>query len=408
MRNLFLVIFVIFISNALFGQIKIDTIRWEGEEIEMAEGEFGFKLRSETYRIHLNNILTKNTNFVLKKDIDRNNIGLLKINIKKDINEQINELYKSGIFIKIFPNTVRRGCSVNPNDTYSPDQYALTNMDLREAWEITKGNSSIILSISDTGIPMQSGSLSHDDLNSSRYILGLDAIDDGNSVKDENGHGTHILGIAAAISNNNTGVAGVNWNSLVYITQSLNYKRVGFASDFYESVEAAVDYGAKVINYSAGGRSQSEYDTYAIEYALDHDVLIVASAGNETDHKILYPAKLANQYDNLIAVSALTDEDKAWPSSSVGSEITLSAPGKNIVSSTPNYSFYEPWQLNYAYVSGTSMSAPYVAGVASLVFSINSNYTAAQVKQILIDRQMISNIMKADSRYGRSTTGRLM
>ena len=386
MKSLFQIFFVVLFLNSLFGQIKIDTIIWEGKEIEIAEGEFGFKLKSETYKTHLNNMLIKNTDVVLKKDIDKNNIGLLKINTKTDINERIKELNESGIFIKIFPNTIRRGCSVNPNDTYVPNQYAITNMDLREAWEITKGSSNIILSISDSGIPMQNGNLSHGDLNnSSRYILGLDAIEDGNSVKDENGHGTHVLGIAAATSNNNTGVAGVNWNSPVYICQSLDYKQDGFASDFYETVVDAVDHGAKVINYSSGGRSQSEYDTYAIEYAQNNNVLIVASAGNETDHKVLYPAKLANQYNNLIAVSALTEEDRFYAISSHGSEVTVSAPGKYIVSTTPNYSFYEPWQLNYAYASGTSMSAPYVAGVASLVFSIHPNYTPSQVKQILIE-----------------------
>lgn len=385
MRIFFLIFSVTVLINSLFGQKIIETILWEGKEIEIAAGEFGFKLKSEAYKNHLYRILTENNDIELKRPIDINNIGLLKLSTKMDINDQINALYKSGIFLKIFPNVVRRGCGINPDDTYVPNQYAITNMDLREAWEITKGSSNIILSVSDTGIPMESGVLSHPDLNSSRYILGVDEVEDGNGVKDENGHGTHILGIAAATTNNSTGVAGVNWNSPIYICQSLDYTRSGFASDFYESVIDAVNYGANVINYSAGGRNYSEYDEYALDHAANNNVLIVASAGNEYDHAILYPAKLSNSYDNLISVSALTEYDERMGESSFGAEVTLAAPGKYIVSTTPGYSFYEPWQLSYAYVSGTSMSAPYVSGIASLVYSMHPTYTPAQIKQIMIE-----------------------
>lgn len=269
------------------------------------------------------------------------------------------------MFEYIWPNVLRKGTSVQPNDEYTGDQYGVSHIKAHHAWEFTKGNRGNILAILDSGIPIQNNSLSHEDLNdNSRFIKGYDAIGDGNGVKDENGHGSHVAGIASAMTDNSKGIAGIDWESQVYICQVLDEHRNGTADNFYDAVKHAVAYGAKVINYSGGGHDYSPVDRTAIEYAQSKGVLIVASAGNRVGNNedVYYPARLANEYNNLIAVTSVDQNDKRSIFSNKGNTITLSAPGTSIFSTTPNYAFYENWVQNYSYVSGSSQATPFVLG----------------------------------------------
>jgi thermitase len=110
--------------------------------------------------------------------------------------------------------------SATPNDQYYSNQWGLLKVSATSAWDITTGNSNIIIGILDTGIPLQNNSLSHPDLqNSSRIILGNDYTGDGDGVKDRHGHGTHVIGIASAETNNSIGVAGMSWNTKIFVVQ---------------------------------------------------------------------------------------------------------------------------------------------------------------------------------------------
>ena len=206
-------------------------------------------------------------------------------------------------------------------------------------------------------------------------------------MKDENGHGTHVSGIVGALTNNSNGIAGSNWFSNLYICQVFDSQGFGSAYTFYHGVKDAVDNGCKVINYSGGGPSNPLQES-AIVYARNHNVLLVVAAGNNNGGAVDYPGAYANQYDNLVCVSATDENDKFASFSSQGSTVTVSAPGDNIYSTMPNYSVYlngEGYSQNYDNMDGTSMATPYVTGVASLVFSLNPSLTPADVKQILID-----------------------
>ena len=90
---------------------------------------------------------------------------------------------------------------------------------------------------------MENGSLSHPDLNdANKIILGADCVGDGNGVKDEYGHGTHVAGIAAAESNNGTGITGVAWNCKIMVVQVFDEYGNGTWTAFYNGVVYAVDY----------------------------------------------------------------------------------------------------------------------------------------------------------------------
>jgi len=359
------------------------------------------------------------SNYKLIRDFDK--LGWATIEIPKgaDIIKEIERLSKMSNILSVEPVIVDY-IALEPNDPYFkgtslatyPHQWALKNyknippwgrvdadIDAVQAWDITTGSSNVIIAILDSGIPMQNNSLSHPDLNdSSKIILGLDYIDDGSGIKDTLGHGTHVAGIAGAETDNNTGVAGVAWSSKLMIIQVFDRNGYGTDDAFKNGVIYAVDYyrnhpGTKmVINYSGGGAASQKKED-AVIYANTYGVPIIASAGNDAS-SVIYPAAYASSYSNVIAVSATDHNDNLASYSNRGSEITVAAPGgyggdenaDDIFSTTPNYSFVlegSGTPQNYGYMAGTSMAAPHVSGLAALVFSINPNYTASQLRDLI-------------------------
>jgi len=281
------------------------------------------------------------------------------------------------------------------------------------AWDVTTGSSTVTVAILDSGIPMLNGALSHPDLDDpNKIILGPDYSNDGEGVRDLLGHGTHVAGIVGAETNNGVGIAGVAWGCKLLIIQVFNANGSGTFQSFYNGVVYASDYKtshqgtAMVINYSGGGVAGSQLLRDAIVYARDRDVTIVAAAGNQNGGVVDYPAAYSGEYSNLIAVSSTDFNDVFSTFSSKGPAVNVSAPGgtgyyldgttyrfngsqnlgRNILSTTPNYSFTiqtdpvypgDPYDSDvaqsYGYLAGTSMAAPLVSGVVALLLSYDVN-----------------------------------
>ena len=193
---------------------------------------------------------------------------------------------------------------------------------------------------------------------------------------DDNGHGTYTSGIMAAEFNNSTGVAGVCWGCRVLPVKVLDSQGGGNVSDFARGMRWAVDHGARVINVSAGVEYTTKTMSDAVQYALQHNVVVVASAGNTPDGKPRWPAA----YDGVIAVSASDRNDVIADFASYGDFLDLTAPGVDILSSV-----WSQGRLTYAWGSGTSSAAPFVSGAAGLLLSVNANLTPEQVKGALQD-----------------------
>jgi subtilisin family serine protease len=120
-----------------------------------------------------------------------------------------------------------------PNDSRYAQQWALPKISAENAWDIEEGNGNVLIGIIDTGISMQGSMLTHPDLdNATRYILGTDFVNDDAIPLDDLGHGTHVAGTAGAETNNAGGVAGVNWNSRVYVCKVFDENGNGSESDF--------------------------------------------------------------------------------------------------------------------------------------------------------------------------------
>lgn len=267
----------------------------------------------------------------------------------------------------------KRKAFFTPNDTYfATGQWNLKNtgqtggiagadISATAAWDITKGSFSVTIAVVDTGVQAN-----HPDL-IGKVVAGYDFVNLDADPSDDNGHGTHTAGIAGAYVNNGIGIAGVCPNCLIMPVKVLDYTGAGWSSDIASGIRYGVDHGARVINLSLGGSySQLEHD--AVIYAHNAGGVVTAPTGNDGIELIEYPAG----YGESIAVGASDDTDaRAWYST-YGKDIDVIAPGSNILS-TVNDSWY-------AYMDGTSMAAPHVAGLAGLILSKNPGYTADQVK----------------------------
>lgn len=230
------------------------------------------------------------------------------------------------------------------------------------AWDITSGSSSVRIAILDTGIEE-----SHQDLQGK--VVASVNFSDSPTSQDVDGHGTHVAGIAAAATNNNTGVGGVGYQTSLMNVKVLGDAGWGYYDWITNGILWATDNGAKVINLSLGAPYSSQALENAINYAWSKGVVVVAAAGNDGKVDPSYPA----YYSNAIAVAAVDQNDQKASWSNYGSWVDVAGPGVSILSTFKGNS--------YAYYSGTSMATPFTSGVAALVWAKGSCQTNTCVRQ---------------------------
>lgn len=267
-----------------------------------------------------------------------------------------------------------------PNDAYFDDQWALHNtgqingtidadIDAPEAWDITTGGSSSIIGIIDSGIDA-----THPDL--SGKVSG----DVGWSLE----HGTHVAGIAGALTNNIIGVAGVDQKAELHSQRLLSS-----IEDMYQAVVDAVDYDSNVHVLNNSWHIVDENDSpiysrtvhFAFKYAYEMNRTAVAAMGNDynSGNPTSYPAAFGHE---VIAVGATDHKDVKAYFSSAGDHISVVAPGVFIISTTIDGAHY-PNDPNYEPKSGTSMAAPFVSGIASLLKGYRSDLYNDDIKRII-------------------------
>ncbi len=251
--------------------------------------------------------------------------------------------------------------------------WGLSKIQTYSAWNITEGSNNIKVGILDTGIDYFSNSLtSKIDTSLSHSFINSSAL------TDPNGHGTHIAGIVGASQDSTSGMSGVcKYVSLVSL-QVANSSATAYLSDVISAITYAGANNIRLLNYSYSGTS---YDSQLIFEINNYSGLFVCSAGNDGNNIDLQNNKVyppSYKTDNMISVANMTSSDELASDSNYGANtIHLAAPGTSIYSTLPN--------SNYGYMSGTSMAAPFVTGVAALIKSINPNFTTQFIKQTILN-----------------------
>jgi thermitase len=269
-----------------------------------------------------------------------------------------------------------------PNDPDYSRQWALPKIQANLAWDIWQPQAARYIAIIDTGIDYN-----HSDLtnkfrrHANGQIYGYNTINNTTNANDDNGHGTHCAGIAAAEINNGIGVAGVaawrpglsGYNQYVQLmpVKVLDSGGSGTLTAVANGITWAANNGAHILSMSLGGSSGAQSLQDAVNYAWNRGCLVVAAAGNGASSTPQYPA----YYNNCIAVAATDSSDTLTYFSQYGSWVDIAAPGARI------YSTYRG--NSYATFDGTSMACPHVAGAAALVWSHAPNLTNQQLRSIL-------------------------
>lgn len=341
-----------------------------------------------------------------RKNLGESSTKLLEYNSKANIEQVIRDLEASGQVEYAEPNYLRSPAAVS--DPMYNKLWGLKNtgqtiegvpgksgidIKVETAWTKTKGSSSLVVGIIDSGIDINHPDLKDriwvntkevandgKDNDGNGYIddvYGYDFANDDNKVYkgSEDRHGTHVAGTIAATSNT-IGITGVAPNVKVMPLKFLGAYS-GDIADEVEAINYAKKKGVKIINMSIGGYgfSQAEYDAIKNSGAL-----FVVAAGNESNNNDLPDPSYPAAYDlaNILSVAAIDNQGNIPEWSNYGVESTdLAAPGVDILSTLPGN--------KYDYYNGTSMATPHVTGAAALVLSQYPSFSTAQIKNTLIN-----------------------
>lgn len=326
------------------------------------------------------------------------------------VEKAITKVVASGILVYAEPHFLPR-LTYNPNDPLAnpTDQYHLQTINAFNAWTVNKGDSSIVIGITDTGTDF-----THNDLfNNIKRNLNdpIDGIDnDGDLYTDNyygwdlgsndndptwqaNAHGVHVCGIAGASTDNSLGGAGVGFNCKILPIKIADANGSLIAA--YEGIKYGADHGCNVINCSWGGGGSSQYGQDIIDYAtINKNCLVVAAAGNNSAQIDFYPAA----YNYVLAVANTNSSDVKANSSNFGYFVDVCAPGENIFATWPGNMY-----LNQ---SGTSMASPVTAGAAALIKNQFPSYNGLQLGERL--KVTTDNVYASNAPYlNKLGTGRI-
>ncbi|GIE77648.1 hypothetical protein Aph02nite_35980 [Actinoplanes philippinensis] len=253
------------------------------------------------------------------------------------------------------------------SDPSRAQQWDLPKIRTVEAWQKSTG-AGVTVAVIDSGVDS-----THPDL-AANVLSGFDATTDREGpTTDRHGHGTHVAGTIAAVTGNAVGVSGFAPNVKILPVKVLGDNGSGNMSDTAQGITWAADHGAQVINMSLGGTQQVEAVSTAIAYARSKGVTVVAAAGNarQQGSPTSYPAADTG----VIGVGATDSNDRVGVYSNAGDYVDVSAPGTDILSTSPGG--------QYKTMSGTSMASPHVAAIAALLKSYRSSLTPDQVETTL-------------------------
>lgn len=323
-----------------------------------------------------------------------------------------------------------------PNDPDSSKQWYINNLQMKKAWDISKGDKNVKIAIIDSGVDWE-----HPDLQANIWINpgedGLDSEgkdkrtngkdDDGNGkiddwhgwdmignvnqnelfsgqYKEDNNpknisgfHGTHVAGCASAVTNNKIGISGIGFNCSIIPVKCAPDASTSGIFRAYEAIAYAANLGADIINCSWGGPGFSPVEQEVITAAYKKGSVIVVAAGNDNQFNIDDGGQFPAGYDNVLCVGSTSSNNRVSNFSNIGISVTVYSPGSSIYSTMPNNS--------YSNQNGTSMASPITSGIAGLIKALHKDWTPKQIIHQI--RSTSDNVVTTDSTkrhifYGRA------
>jgi subtilisin family serine protease len=356
-------------------------------------------------------------------------LGAMHLKSESNTTEELISFFSSKVMEKYVKYVSKNNMVAlsSSNDSYYSKLWAIENtaqevnnktgtddadMDVAEAWVKTKGDQDVIVAVLDTGVDYR-----HDDLKDNMWSglvkHGYDFAGDDDGTNDDDPmpdkpydekghyHGTHVAGTIGAVGDNSKGVSGVAQKVSIMALKVFRPNGYGYSNDIMEALDYVaerVDAGDNIVainaSYGGGGGSQDDATNDAIKKLGEKGVVFCAAAGNEgkdIDAEPTYPASY--NAENIITVAASDQDDALASFSNFGAKsVDVAAPGTNILSTFPDN--------RYAYLQGTSMATPNVAGTIALLASEYPNSTVAERKAMILD-----NVEKKSAFKGKMTTG---
>ncbi|PGV53326.1 hypothetical protein COD92_06960 [Bacillus sp. AFS037270] len=376
------------------------------------EGEVIVKFKN-AYTTESLGALTTKLSLKTKKNLGNNNTKVVSFNKNIPIEQVLKSLNDSPLIEYAEPNYLIKPDAVS--DPLYGELWGMKNtgqniqgvtgkagidIGAEGAWAITKGSSSVVIGVIDTGVDINHpdlkaqiwknpGEVAGDGIDNDKNgyvddVNGWDFYNNDNSVYDEadgDEHGTHVSGTIAGTANT-TGVIGLAPNVKIMSLKFLGPDG-GYTDDAILAVNYAKAKGVKITNNSwgGGGFSQALYD--AIK---NSNSLFLAAAGNDGTNNDSSPHYPSN-YDlpNIISVAALDNTGNlAYFSNYGATSVDIAAPGQDILSTVP--AWFGDYTYAYDYFSGTSMATPHVTGEAALILSKFPTYTSAVIKDAILKK----------------------